>query len=145
MCSSDLDAGGNFHFQITSIFCFSLQASPKNKKKPETLQAKQAKERMIFSAHAKKTKLYFSSPIQTILSVLESHQILRQSARGLYRRSGISPCPEETIYVVMSHTDIPLRHTPQKKNPCFFAARMAFIFTISLYHLLITCQVYSTE
>ena len=42
-----------------------------------------------------KTSLLLSSPIQTILSVLESHQILRRNARGLYRRSGISPCPEE--------------------------------------------------
>ena len=38
-----------------------------------------------------------SSSIQTILSVLESHQILRSRARGLYRRSGISPCPEDYI------------------------------------------------
>ena len=42
--------------------------------------------------------LYLSSPIQTILSVSESHRILRRSARGLYRRSGISPCPEDTLF-----------------------------------------------
>ena len=49
-----------------------------------------------------------SSSIQTVLSVLESHQILRDHARGLilsekhfsskaYRRSGISPCPEDLL------------------------------------------------
>ena len=37
----------------------------------------------------------FSSFIQTILSVLEFRQIMRFHARGLYRRSGISPCPED--------------------------------------------------
>ena len=39
--------------------------------------------------------VYPSSSIQTILSVLELHQILPLPARGLYRRSGISPCPED--------------------------------------------------
>ena len=38
-----------------------------------------------------------SSSIQTILLVLEFHQILRIHARGLYRQSGISPCLEDTI------------------------------------------------
>ena len=42
-----------------------------------------------------------SSFIQTILSVLESHQILRRRARGLYRRSGISPCPEDLSSIQM--------------------------------------------
>jgi hypothetical protein len=44
-----------------------------------------------------------SSPIQTILSALESHQILpKKQARGLeellilHRRSGITPCPEDS-------------------------------------------------
>ena len=36
-----------------------------------------------------------SSFIQTILLVLELHQIVRFCARGLYRQSGISPCPED--------------------------------------------------
>ena len=48
-----------------------------------------------------------SSPIQTVLSALESHQILpKKQARGLrttyihYRRSGIAPCPEdESIFL----------------------------------------------
>ena len=35
------------------------------------------------------------SSIQTILSVPESHRFLRGCARGLYRRSGIAPCPED--------------------------------------------------
>ncbi len=37
-----------------------------------------------------------SSPIQTLLSVPESHRI-SENARGLYRRSGISPCPEDIL------------------------------------------------
>ena len=41
-----------------------------------------------------------SSSIQTILSVLELHQILPLPARGLYRRSGISPCPEDRCSIV---------------------------------------------
>ena len=36
-----------------------------------------------------------SSFIQTILLVLELHQIMCFYARGLYRQSGISPCPED--------------------------------------------------
>lgn len=43
-----------------------------------------------------------SSSIQTILSVLEFHQILRLHARGLYRRSGISPCPEDIVIILLS-------------------------------------------
>ena len=42
-----------------------------------------------------------SSIIQTVLSVLESHQIKRCSARGLYRRSGISPCPEDVYETII--------------------------------------------
>ena len=38
-----------------------------------------------------------SSSIQTVLSVLESHQIMCSRTRGLYRRSGISPCPEDFL------------------------------------------------
>ena len=41
-----------------------------------------------------KESLTASSSIQTILSVSELHRICL-TARGLYRRSGISPCPEE--------------------------------------------------
>ncbi len=37
-----------------------------------------------------------SSFIQTILSVSESHRF-SHTARGLYRRSGITPCPEDTL------------------------------------------------
>ena len=37
-----------------------------------------------------------SSLIQTILSAPETHRI-NLSARGLYRRSGIAPCPEEYL------------------------------------------------
>ena len=37
-----------------------------------------------------------SSFIQTVLSVPESHRVSHQKVgRGLYRRSGISPCPED--------------------------------------------------
>lgn len=36
-----------------------------------------------------------SSPIQTLLSVLELHQIKAKCFRGLYHRSGITPCPED--------------------------------------------------
>ena len=43
-----------------------------------------------------------SSSIQTILSVSESHRFGTQSARGLYRRWGLAPRPEELIpYVVI--------------------------------------------
>ena len=35
-----------------------------------------------------------SSSIQTLLSVLEFHQV-SINARGLYHRSGIAPCPED--------------------------------------------------
>ena len=42
-----------------------------------------------------------SSFIQTLLSVLEFHQFMRFSARGLYRRSGISPCPEDKYLFFM--------------------------------------------
>ena len=43
--------------------------------------------------------LRLPSSIQTIRSVLELHQIMRQSASGLYRRSGIAPCPED-IFII---------------------------------------------
>lgn len=46
---------------------------------------------------------YISSFIQTILSVLELHQIVRHSVRGLYRRSGITPCPEDCIFNIWLH------------------------------------------
>ena len=46
---------------------------------------------------------YTSSFIQTILSVLELHQIVRHSVRGLYRRSGITPCPEDCIFNIWLH------------------------------------------
>jgi hypothetical protein len=39
-------------------------------------------------------RIGLSSFIQTLLSVAESHCICL-TARGLYRRSGISPCPED--------------------------------------------------
>ena len=40
--------------------------------------------------------IVFPSSIQTILSVMELHHISKYLfARGLYRRSGITPCPEE--------------------------------------------------
>lgn len=49
-----------------------------------------------------------SSPIQTVLSALDSHQILPQKrlagleALGLHhRRSGISPRPEDESYIVV--------------------------------------------
>ena len=42
-----------------------------------------------------------SSFIQTIRLVLELHQIMRLYARGLYRQSGISPCPED-ISILLS-------------------------------------------
>jgi len=54
--------------------------------------------------HTKNTesRFVFSSSIQTILSVLDFHQIMRLRARGLYRRSGISPCPEEFVIIFTS-------------------------------------------
>ena len=48
-----------------------------------------------------------SSFIQTILLVLELHQIMRFYARGLYRQSGISPCPEDTS-IQLFLSNIPL-------------------------------------
>ena len=42
-----------------------------------------------------------SSFIQTILLVLELHQIMCRSTRGLYRQSGIAPCPEDNNYSVL--------------------------------------------
>ena len=48
-----------------------------------------------------------SSPIQTLLSALESHQILPiKGSRAFeiiishHRRSGISPCPEDRSYLI---------------------------------------------
>ena len=43
-----------------------------------------------------------SSSIQTVLSVSELHRF-GLSARGLYRRSGIAPCPE----VIFIYNNIP--------------------------------------
>jgi hypothetical protein len=52
---------------------------------------------------------FLPSTIQTILSALELHQIMRLRARGLYHRSGIhlhifmaqmSPCPEGYYFVL---------------------------------------------
>ena len=43
-------------------------------------------------------QIFPSSSIQTILSVPESHRI-GPKARGLYRRSGISPCPEDDVSI----------------------------------------------
>jgi len=40
------------------------------------------------------------STIQTILSAPEFHRIMHLRARGLYRRSGIAPCPEGFYLVV---------------------------------------------
>lgn len=64
--------------------------------------------------------LHNPSLIQTLLSVLESHQISRRAApgRGLYRRLGIqknpecsallsSPDPEEFLFLVLSHYTLP--------------------------------------
>ena len=56
----------------------------------------------------------FSSSIQTILSVLDFHQIMRQHACGLYRRSGISPCPEEYHIYLLSYYN-----TNGKEVQCF--------------------------
>ncbi len=39
-----------------------------------------------------------SSLIQTILSVPELHRFMRCCARGLYRRWGIAPRPEDTLF-----------------------------------------------
>lgn len=41
-----------------------------------------------------------SSSIQTLLSASEFHRINAFGARGLYRRSGISPCPEDCIHLL---------------------------------------------
>ena len=40
-------------------------------------------------------QFHTSSFIQTVLLVLELHQICAEALRGLYRQSGISPCPED--------------------------------------------------
>ena len=45
------------------------------------------------------TKFYLLSS-RLSLSVLESHQIMCISTRGLYRRSGITPCPED-YYLIL--------------------------------------------
>lgn len=43
--------------------------------------------------------IYYSSPIQTITvgNVIATFQSCFREIRGLYRRSGISPCPEELL------------------------------------------------
>ena len=41
-----------------------------------------------------------SSFIQTVLSAPESHRIMPQ-ARGLYRRQGLSPCPEDIFFLII--------------------------------------------
>ena len=59
-----------------------------------------------------------SSFIQTVLSVPESHRISVSQghampyARGLYRRSGISPCPEDLFICSYSIADIREKATP---------------------------------
>jgi len=40
-----------------------------------------------------------SSSIQTLTVGIGVSPILRRSVRGLYRRSGISPCPEDIIHI----------------------------------------------
>ena len=42
--------------------------------------------------------ILLASLIQTVLSAPESHRIMCKCTRGLYRRSGTSPCPEAAIY-----------------------------------------------
>lgn len=52
-------------------------------------------------------ELPLPSSIQTLLSVLEFHQVSHIStARGLYRRSGITPCPEDMFifYIFIIHS-----------------------------------------
>lgn len=47
------------------------------------------------------------SSIQTVLSVLEFHQVNHYVGRGLYRRSGFSPCPEGySIYFILLYHSV---------------------------------------
>ena len=85
------------------VYRFHLQKrfSPlSNKKDLKNSSGHASKKGVMLRAKtsAKHTICTLSSPIQTILSVSESHRILRKNARGLYRRSGISPCPEEISF-----------------------------------------------
>ena len=91
-----------------SAVIFSAWFSPLSNKLKEAWRIFRLNKQNKADTHAQKNctktyRSYFSSPIQTILSVLESHQILRRNARGLYRRSGISPCPEELIFNLCHH------------------------------------------
>ena len=81
-------------FRLPPIFVTNFFSFGKRKSLKIFRLNKQNKGR-AFSQPREKTPNFYSSPIQTILSVSESHRILRQSARRLYCRSGISPCPEE--------------------------------------------------
>ena len=81
-------------FRLPPIFVTNFFSFGKRKSLKIFRLNKQNKGR-AFSHPREKTPNFYSSPIQTILSVSESHRILRQSARRLYCRSGISPCPEE--------------------------------------------------
>jgi len=52
----------------------------------------------------------YSSSIQTILSVPEFNRFNPfYGSRGLYRRSGISPCPEEWQFILLSNTKSPVQ------------------------------------
>ena len=47
--------------------------------------------------------IFRSSSIQTLLSTQELH-LVSLSARGLYRRSGITPCPEDPLFTCIQNS-----------------------------------------
>jgi len=120
-------------FRLPPIFVTNFFSFGKRKSLKIFRLNKQNKGR-AFSHPREKTPNFYSSPIQTILSVSESHRILRQSARRLYCRSGISPCPEEfhISFAVKKLSRFFLRKYYQKnrlyfmQNNSFFAAHSAF-------------------
>ena len=70
---------------VVSLRVWTFQMPPKNNR---------PKEKNIFLRRSQKIMMQFhdaSSSIQTALSVLNHTQFMPMKARGLYRRSGISP------------------------------------------------------
>ena len=92
-------------FWTLFLFKGNSEEFPLNKKTPErNLCLSGAKIQEI-------TRLFiviiknFNTPssIQTLLSVLEFHQVIRFHVRGLYRRSGIKLLQENTFFLVVTY------------------------------------------
>ena len=88
---------------------------------------------MPSKVHASKKSIvtmpYTPSLIQTILSVPELHRFLRlNAARGLYRRWGLAPRPEDKYAVVFDTYD-----TPCAAGMQLFSAKCVCILNFNKY------------